>query len=96
MQSAFTNICEKMGGSEELSEFRHGSVIGCQLCNKSACKIISLLNIPLSIVIGIIGKWKHLGTAAAGKDHVKSQRGITECMVSKSHQCPADSIAEEF
>ncbi|CAI9600825.1 unnamed protein product [Staurois parvus] len=45
MQTASTNICERM-------------------CNKSICEISLLLNIPQSTVIGIITKWKQLGTTA--------------------------------
>ncbi|CAI9536154.1 unnamed protein product [Staurois parvus] len=58
MQTASTNICERMGHSQELSEFMCGSVIGCHLCNKSICEIPLLLNIPQSTVSGIITKWK--------------------------------------
>jgi len=36
MQSAFTNICEKMGCSEELSILKRGTVMGCHVCNKPA------------------------------------------------------------
>ena len=46
MQSAFTDICERMGRFEELSEFKHGTVTGCHLCNKSVGDISSLLYIP--------------------------------------------------
>ncbi|CAI9616326.1 unnamed protein product [Staurois parvus] len=35
MQTASTNICERIGRSQELSEFKRGTVIGCHLCNKS-------------------------------------------------------------
>ncbi|CAI9598614.1 unnamed protein product, partial [Staurois parvus] len=64
MQTASTNICERMMCSQELSEFKRGTVIGCNLCNKSIHKISLLLNIPLSNVSGIITKWKQLGTTA--------------------------------
>ncbi|CAI9590243.1 unnamed protein product [Staurois parvus] len=64
MQTASTNICERMGRSQELSEFKCGTVIGCHLCNKSICKSSLLLNIPRSSVSGIITKWKQLGTTA--------------------------------
>ncbi|CAI9578502.1 unnamed protein product [Staurois parvus] len=64
MQTASTNICERMGCSQELSEFQRGTVIGCHLCNKSICEISLLLNIPQSAVSGIITKWKQLGTMA--------------------------------
>ncbi|CAI9559447.1 unnamed protein product [Staurois parvus] len=64
MQTASTNICERMGRSQELSEFKRGTVIGYHLCNKSICKISLLLNIPRSTVSSIITKWKQLGTTA--------------------------------
>ncbi|CAI9600449.1 unnamed protein product [Staurois parvus] len=56
MQTASTNICERMGRSQELSEFKRGTVIGCHLCNKSIRDISLLLNIPRSTVSGIITK----------------------------------------
>ncbi|CAI9585828.1 unnamed protein product, partial [Staurois parvus] len=56
MQAASTNICERMGRSQELSEFNHGTMMGCHLCNKSICEISLLLNIPRSTVSGIITK----------------------------------------
>ncbi|CAI9606598.1 unnamed protein product [Staurois parvus] len=58
MQTASTNICERMGRSQELNEFKRGTVIGCHLCNKSIHEIFLLLNIPRSTVSGIITKWK--------------------------------------
>ncbi|CAI9538398.1 unnamed protein product [Staurois parvus] len=62
MQTASTNICERMGRSQDLSEFKCGTVIGCYLHNKSIHEISFLLNIPRSTVSGIITKWKQLGT----------------------------------
>ncbi|CAI9600815.1 unnamed protein product, partial [Staurois parvus] len=53
-----------MGRSQELSEFKRGTVIGCHLYNKSIREISLLLNIPWSTVSGIITKWKQLGTTA--------------------------------
>ncbi|CAI9553576.1 unnamed protein product [Staurois parvus] len=64
MQTPSTNIFERMGRSQELSEFKHGTVIGCHLCNKSICEISLLLNIPRLTVSGIITKWKQLETTA--------------------------------
>ncbi|CAI9600196.1 unnamed protein product [Staurois parvus] len=64
MHTASTNICKRMGRSQELSEFKHGTVIGFHMCNKSICEISLLLNIPRSTVSGIITKWKQLGTTA--------------------------------
>ncbi|CAI9570683.1 unnamed protein product, partial [Staurois parvus] len=51
-----TNICERMGRSQELSEFKLGIVIGCHLCNKSNLKVSLLLNIPQSTVSPYITK----------------------------------------
>ncbi|CAI9577969.1 unnamed protein product [Staurois parvus] len=64
MQTASTNIFERMGRPQELSEFKRGTVIGCHLCNKSIREISLLLNIPQSTVNGIITKWKQLGITA--------------------------------
>ncbi|CAI9538548.1 unnamed protein product [Staurois parvus] len=71
MQTASTNICERMGHFQELSEFKRGTVIGCHLCNKSIREIFLLLNIPWSTVNGIITKWKKLGTAATPHNAAK-------------------------
>ncbi|CAI9616272.1 unnamed protein product, partial [Staurois parvus] len=56
MQTASTNICEKMGLSQELSQLNCGTMMGCHLCNKLIHEISLLLNIPQSIVSGIITK----------------------------------------
>ncbi|CAI9547051.1 unnamed protein product [Staurois parvus] len=61
MQIASTNICERMGCSEELSEFKRGTVIGYHLCNKSICEISLLLNILQSTVHGIVTKKEATG-----------------------------------
>ncbi|CAI9562843.1 unnamed protein product, partial [Staurois parvus] len=45
-----------MGRSQELSEFKRGTVIGCHLFNKSIHEISLLLNIPRSTISGIITK----------------------------------------
>ncbi|CAI9544255.1 unnamed protein product, partial [Staurois parvus] len=58
MQTASTNICERMGRSQELSEFKHGTVIGWHLSNKSICEMSLLLNIPRSTISGIKTEWK--------------------------------------
>ncbi|CAI9536875.1 unnamed protein product [Staurois parvus] len=63
MQTASTNICEIISCSQELNEFKCGTVIGCHLCNESIHKISLQLIIPWSTVSGIITKWKQLGTA---------------------------------
>ncbi|CAI9552614.1 unnamed protein product [Staurois parvus] len=69
MQTASTNICERMCCSQELSEFKRGTVIGFHLCNKSICEISWLLNIPQSTVSGIITDWKQLGTTGYARGH---------------------------
>ncbi|CAI9591100.1 unnamed protein product [Staurois parvus] len=46
MLTASTNICDTTGRSQELSEFKRNTVIGCHLCNKFICEISLLLNIP--------------------------------------------------
>ncbi|CAI9532114.1 unnamed protein product [Staurois parvus] len=70
MQTASTNICERMGCSQELSELKKGTVIGFHLCNKSTHEIVS----------GIITKWKQLGTTATqpsnGRPHKMTERGL--------------------
>ncbi|CAI9540759.1 unnamed protein product [Staurois parvus] len=64
MQTASTNICERMDHSQELGEVKLGTVIGCHLCNKSISEISLLINIPRSNVSGIMTKLKQLGTTA--------------------------------
>ena len=102
MQTASTNICERIGRSQELSEFKRGTVIGCHLCNKSIREISSLLNIPRSTVSGIITKWKQLGTTAT-QPRSGRPRKITEraqCMlrrtVRRSRQLSAESTATDL
>ncbi|CAI9537273.1 unnamed protein product [Staurois parvus] len=102
MHTASTNICERMGRSQELSEFKRDTVIGCHLCNKSIREISLLLNIPRSTVSDIITKWKQLGTAAArppsGRPRKMTERGehIMEHIVRRSHQQSAESIAKDL
>ncbi|CAI9563868.1 unnamed protein product [Staurois parvus] len=64
MQTASKNICERIGRSQELSEFKRGTVIICHLCNRSIHEIYLLLNIPSSTASGSKTKWKQLGTTA--------------------------------
>ncbi|CAI9547087.1 unnamed protein product [Staurois parvus] len=102
MQTASTNICERMDRSQELSEFKRGTVIGCHLCDKSICEISLLLNIPRSPVSGIITKWKQLGTTAT-QPQSGGPRKMTEWgqhmlkrTVSRSRQLSAESIAKDL
>ncbi|CAI9562980.1 unnamed protein product, partial [Staurois parvus] len=102
MQPAFTNICERMGRSQELSEFKSGTVIGCYLCNKSICEISLLLNISLSTVSGIITQRKQLGTTAtqpqSSRPHKMTGRGqcVLKRTVCRSCQLSAQSIAKDL
>ncbi|CAI9579851.1 unnamed protein product [Staurois parvus] len=84
-----------MGHSQELSEFKRGTVIGCHLCNKSIHEISLLLNIPQSAVSGIITKWKQLGTTATQPRSERGQR-MQKCTVRRSRQLSAESIAKDL
>ncbi|CAI9595258.1 unnamed protein product [Staurois parvus] len=66
--------------SQELSEFKRGTLIGCHLC-KSIHEISLLLNIPQSTVSGIITKWKQLGTTVTQPRRVHVQKSPTICRV---------------
>ncbi|CAI9570788.1 unnamed protein product, partial [Staurois parvus] len=83
IQTASTNICER-------------------LCNKYICEISLLLNIPWSTVSGIITKWKQLGTTAtpprSGRPRKRTERGqhMLKCIVRRSHQLSAESIAKNL
>ncbi|CAI9546754.1 unnamed protein product, partial [Staurois parvus] len=94
MQTASTNICERMGRSQELSEFKRGTVIGCHLCNKSILEISLLLNIPRSTVSGIITKWKQLRTTAI-QPQMQGQH-MQDCTVHRSHQLSAELITKDL
>ncbi|CAI9535927.1 unnamed protein product [Staurois parvus] len=95
MQTASTNICERMGRSQELSDSKRGPVIGCHLCNKSIRDISWLLNIPWSAVSGIVTKWKQLETSAtlpqSGRSRKMTEQGqrmlkhteVTNCLQSQ-------------
>uniref|UniRef100_A0A3Q3JJG9 Uncharacterized protein n=1 Tax=Monopterus albus TaxID=43700 RepID=A0A3Q3JJG9_MONAL len=97
MQTTSTNICERIGRSQELSELQRGTVIGCHLCNSSR-EISSLLNIPQSTVSGIITKWKRLGMIAtqprSGRPHKITERGqqMLRRIVHRGHQLSVESI----
>ncbi|CAI9603076.1 unnamed protein product [Staurois parvus] len=82
-----------MGCSQELSEFKCGTVIGCHLCNKFIREISWLLDIPQSTVSGIITKWKQLGTTATQPQSERSQC-MLKCTVRRSRQLSAESIAK--
>ncbi|CAI9582925.1 unnamed protein product, partial [Staurois parvus] len=103
MQTATANICERMGHSQELSEFKRGTVIGCHLCNKSIHSISLLLNIPRSTVSGIITKWKQLEKNAtqpqSGRSCKMTERGGQRMLKRTMQRCcqlSAESIAEDL
>ncbi|CAI9558387.1 unnamed protein product, partial [Staurois parvus] len=75
-----------MGRSQELSEFKCGTMIGCHLCNKSIREISLLQNIPRSIVSGILTKWKKLGTTAP----------MLKRTVRRSRQLSVESITKDL
>ncbi|CAI9612535.1 unnamed protein product, partial [Staurois parvus] len=79
-----------MGRSQELSELKRGTVIGCHLCNKSICDISLLLNIPQSTVSGIIINWRQLRMTATQPQSERGQRMVKHT-VYRSHQLSAES-----
>ncbi|CAI9571956.1 unnamed protein product, partial [Staurois parvus] len=76
-----------MNRSQELSEFKRGTVIGCHLCDKSIPEISLLLNIPRSTVSGIITKWKQLGTTAT-----QTPCGRPRKMTERGHHMPKRTV----
>ncbi|CAI9558862.1 unnamed protein product [Staurois parvus] len=102
MQTASTKICETMGRFQELTEFKHGTVIGCHLYNKSIHEISLLLNIPQSTVSGIITKFLQLGTTAtqppSGRPRKMTERGqhMLKHTVHRRCQLSAESIAKDL
>ncbi|CAI9563275.1 unnamed protein product [Staurois parvus] len=94
MQIASTNICERMDRSQELSEFKRGTVIGCHQCNKSIREISLQLTIPRSTVSGIITKWKQLGTATQPQS--ERDQLMLKLTVRRSSQLSAESTAKDL
>ncbi|CAI9570519.1 unnamed protein product, partial [Staurois parvus] len=102
MQTTSTNIYKSMGHSQELSEFKHGTMIGCHLCSKSIREISFLQNIPRSTVSSIKTKWKQLGTTTtqpqSGRPHKmtdQSQRMLKHT-VHRCYQLSAESVAKNL
>ncbi|CAI9533274.1 unnamed protein product, partial [Staurois parvus] len=85
-----------MGRSQELNEFKRGTVIGCHLCNKSIRKISLLLNIPWSTVSGIITKWKQLGTTATQSRTTERGQRMLKRTVRRCRQLSAESITKDL
>ena len=101
-KSKHLGIWERMGRSQELSEFQHGTVIGCHPCNKISCEISLLLNIPQSTVSGIITKWQRLGTTATKPQSARPCKmmehceRMLRCTVRRGRQLSAESIAPDL
>ncbi|CAI9616721.1 unnamed protein product, partial [Staurois parvus] len=102
IQTASTNIWERIGHSQELSEFKHGTLIGYHLCNNSIREIFLLLNIPRSTVSGIITKRKQLATKAtqprSGRPGNMTERcqHILKRTVRKIRQLSEESVAKNL
>ncbi|CAI9598299.1 unnamed protein product, partial [Staurois parvus] len=96
MQTASTNIGERMGRSQELSDSKRGPVIGGHLGNKSIRDISWLLNIPRSTVSGIITKWKPPGTTAtqppSGRPRHMTGRG--QRMLKRTDKCASGRMVQ--
>ncbi|CAI9593346.1 unnamed protein product, partial [Staurois parvus] len=78
-----------MSRSQELSEFKRGTVIGCHLCNKSIRKISSLLNIPLSTVS--VNNWEQqqLSHLLGQSKMTERDQNMLNCTVRRSCQLTA-------
>ncbi|CAI9539292.1 unnamed protein product [Staurois parvus] len=89
-----------MSHSQELSEFKCGTVIGFHLCNKSIHEMSLLLNIPRSTVIDNITKLKQLGTTAthpqSSRPRKMTEQGqrMLKRTVRRNRQLSAKSIAK--
>ena len=64
--------------TEELSDCKRGTVIGCHLSNKSVCEMSALPELPRSTVGAVIVKWKGLGATTSqlrsGRPHKLTER----------------------
>ena len=65
MQYPWTNIGSRMALLKSSVTFKHGTVIGCHLSNKSLRQVSALLELPRSTVSAVIVKWKRLGATTA-------------------------------
>lgn len=102
MQSTFAKTCDTKWVVLRSSVIQVWYCDRSHLCNKTVCNISSLLDIPQSTINIITRRWKHVVTSAT-QTQSNRLRKITErdqqlqwLMVCKSHQCSADSTAEEF
>lgn len=92
MQSAFKNICERIGHSKRLTELNFDTVIGCQGCNNPVCEMSYLVDIPQSIAndCGIISSFQPQSVGP----HKVTARGHQELrnVIRKRCQRSADSV----
>ncbi|MEQ2191345.1 hypothetical protein XENOCAPTIV_026967 [Xenoophorus captivus] len=69
MQTVSTNICERMDGFQELSEFQRGTVIGCHLYNTFSHEIVA----PKYSTINC--QWYYKKVEAIGNDSNSTTNG---------------------
>ena len=91
-----------MGNTKELSDFKHGTVIGCHLSNKSVHQISALLELPRSTVNAVIVKWKRRGATTAhpqsGRPHKLTERDrrVLKHIVWKNRLLSVATLTTEF
>ena len=91
-----------MGHTEELSDFKRGTVIGCHLSNKSVHQVSDLLELPCSTVSAVFVKWKHIGATTvqpqSGRPHKLTERGrrVLKRVVWKNHLSSVATLTTEF
>lgn len=96
------DICDRMGRSEELSDFQRGTVVGCHLCKKSNREISALLNLPRSTVSNVILKWKRGGITTAlprsGRPHKlkEEDRQVLEKVALENCSPSVEALTAEF
>ncbi|GFX86678.1 regulator of chromosome condensation 2 [Trichonephila clavipes] len=91
-----------MSKSKELSEFDHGSIVGCHLCGKSTREIADILQKPKSTVSDVIGKWKRRGSETAekrtGRPKILGERSrrTLKRVVKQNRKSSLVEISQEF
>jgi hypothetical protein len=91
-----------MGRSGELSDFKHGPVIGCDISKKSVRDITTLLKLPKSMVCDVIVKWNCEGTTTMksrpGRLCLMTDRDrrVLKKMVRETRQTSSETITLEF
>ncbi|GFW24546.1 regulator of chromosome condensation 2 [Trichonephila clavipes] len=91
-----------MSKSKELSEFDHGSIVGCHLCGKSVREIADILQKPKPTVSDVIVKWKRRGSETAekrtGRPKILGERSrrILKRAVKQNSNSSLVEISQEF